>query len=689
MKEQTFKKANRITVAALGFMGAFFFAAAVYEWFTGHHEWEVWGIEITLRHWRKPWWIGTGFWLIALISSLDTPPLLSLFRRALARLGRGTGMDLESTGNVWALWGTLLGTAAGFFFAVHYYYLVPRLAYQILVVPSAGLAFGFVFYLFFSASDKLRTKLVPALDSWRVNSLRLMFVLLLLSLIVTGPAEAWEGRGTEPILFHSVGAVLTALCMAWLVLAKWSLTGPAGKFRRGMVPAVILTAAVVSTVFWVRENKRIDPSVHPRQRVILITMDTTRADYLSCYGYPKKTSPNLDALARSGVRFSRAFCPMGITDPSHASIFTGAYPRSHGLEKNYHSITAQVGSLPRVFQSRGYKTAAIISRTHLFPDSLGLTGFYHSSGPYDWIRKTSAHDAFRRTANYLIKNRNENVFLWVHFFDPHKTYKPHPGYSDQFIEENRGKRWGEHFLKEGKRYTEEEIRYHRGLYAGEIHYMDYWIGELVKFLNSLEPEPQSPPFVLATADHGEGLAEYQDRSVRFGFGHGGLLLNAIMHVPLIISWPGEIPENLVIPDIAESVDLAPTILDYLLDYQDFPAQGASLKAVIEQKDNTDGKAFLQRVRIMEEPSHPWLKEPGFAVINDPYKLLTDEAGKETLYDLSSDWEEKNDLSENRELMLDMMDKLNSWKEQTPKAKAEKRELSPSEIKSLKALGYVQ
>ncbi len=370
MKEQTIRRSNRITVSVLGFSGALFFAAALYEWFTGHHEWEVLGIEITLQHWRKPWWIGTGLWLIALMSALDPPRLLSWWREIMSRLGEFAGMDLESTGRVWALAGMLSGTAAGYILAVHYYYLFPRLAFQMLVVVAAGLCSSISFLLYFEAVEKLWSRFLSSVAPWRTNSFRLAFALVLFSLAVTGPAGYWEGRGTESILSHVCLALLIALCAAWLVMARWSLTGVFGKIRRGAVPAVVFGAITTAAIFWVNENKSLDPSASSPTRVIIITMDTTRADFLSCYGYPRKTTPNLDKLARSGVRFSRAFCPMGITDPSHASIFTGAYPRSHGLLKNYRSITGEVGSLPETFQRRGYKTAAIISRTHLFPSQL-------------------------------------------------------------------------------------------------------------------------------------------------------------------------------------------------------------------------------------------------------------------------------------------------------------------------------
>ncbi len=599
------------------------------------------------------------------------------------------GIDPDPAGKMWVLFGLVSGSVAGFIFAVHYYYLVPRLAYQIISLLVGAVAGAVAFGLFYHACEKIRASFFSFAGPWRTSSVRLALLVLILSLLVSGPLSSWEGRGTEPVFFHLALALAVALGTAWLAMSDWSLPGVKGRVRRGAVPAVILAAVVTSSFFWVKENNKSRAASQSVSRVVLITMDTTRADYLSCYGYPQKTTPNLDALAERGARFTRAFCPMGITDPSHASIFTGAYPRSHGLLKNWRSITGEVGSLPEIFQRRGYKTEAIISRTHLFPSQLNLPGFSHTSGPTEWIRKTSAREAFRRAANFLVKNRDEKVFLWVHFFDPHKTYIPHPGYSEPFISENRGKRWGRHFLTKGKRYTEEEVNYHRGLYAGEVRYMDHWIGELLGFLDNLRPAPEKAPFVLATADHGEALGEYQDRDVRFGFGHGGLLLNAIMHVPLIISRPGEIPEGVVIDDVAESVDVAPTVAEYALGQKDFPAQGESLAPVIGKRRPTDDKAFLQREIITQKPEHPHLKGPGFAVVKGPYKLLTNEAGKPALYDLSSDFEESRDISGNEELVNEMFNELSSWKKRTPKAEDVKKEFTPAEKKSLKALGYLQ
>jgi len=682
-------KTARILSYALLFIASFFIAAAVYVWFTGSHDWKILGIEISLRHWRKPWWYGIGFLVIALLVARDTLWPFNSIGKAIYRLGGLTGVQIESTGKRWALMGVFVGSFAGTMFALHYYWMVPRLAYQLLTVVGAAIAGMALHGLFGMGHKRLTALILPSLSEWRSASFRIVLYVLLWSWLVTGPlSEVWHARGTENVFLHSIFALFIALTLSWLLLAKWTGGETVARVHKAATLVVLIASVVVSVLSWVGENSRISAE-SPRDRVLLITVDTTRADFLSCYGYPRETSPNLDRIAASGARFTRAFCPMGITDPSHATILSGLYPRTHGLIDNFQSVAENVTSLAEVFRDKGYMTAAVVSRQHVLPSSLGLPGFDSESGPTVWMVKTSAQEAFRRAANLIIKHRDQKLFMWIHFFDPHKSYVPHKGYTDQFVEEFKGPKWGEHFLKPGKRYSQESLEYRRGLYAGEIRYMDHWIGRLVDFAGTLAPGPERPPFVLVIADHGEGMGEYQDRPERFGFGHGGLLLNGVIHIPLIMSWPGEISEGLVVDDVAESIDVAPTILDYVLDYKDYPTQGQSLRRAI-QRQPTDNEAVIQRAIIKHVEHRPDLALPQYAIVREGHKLIVTDGKPELLYDLEKDWEEENNLlNEKKSMTSNLEEGLQNWKETTPMITTERADLTPSEIKALKALGYLE
>jgi arylsulfatase A-like enzyme len=625
-RKVTNKKTQKITSIAIGALGLLFLSAAVYVWFTGSHRWYVLGIKISLRHWWKPWWIGTGLLVLRFFLTPQPGGVVSGASDFVRNVFRRAGIDLNQEGMAWAAWGMFIGTAAGFFFSVHYYYLAPLLAQRIIITILSGLASALIHWLFFHLVNRSLENFPLQLSTWRSGCLMRGLYIVIWSFLVTGPLMEWEARGTEPVVLQGIFGVAAGLAISWFSLAKWRMAGLFGIVRRWLMAAALLMAALISAASWYVDYGKTHPSLPPRDRVLLITVDTTRADFLSCYGYPRLTSPNLDALAVSGARFTRAFCPMGITDPSHATILTGVYPRTHGLISPHFEAVPFVGSLAEVFQDRGYHTSALTSREHLKPSDMNIPGYLEMSGPALWMRQTSGFEVYRRVANILYKHRDKNHFIWAHFFDPHHPYEPHPGMSDHFLEEDRGPKGGQVYLEPDKKYSDEDVKYRRDLYAGEIYYMDYWIGRLIELMRTLEPLPERPVFILVIADHGEAMGEYQERPIRYGFGHGGLLLNGVVHIPLIVNWPGMIPAGAVLDDVAEAVDVAPTILDYIFDYREFPTQGMSLRRTINGEAQSDQLAVIQRQIITNRPKRPWLKLPQHALIKDNMKLLTTQGG---------------------------------------------------------------
>jgi arylsulfatase A-like enzyme len=301
-----------------------------------------------------------------------------------------------------------------------------------------------------------------------------------------------------------------------------------------------------------------------------------------------------------------------------------------------------------------------------------------------WMISTSAREAWRRAANFLVRNRDQDVFLWVHFFDPHGDYQPHPGISDQFIEQNRGPSNGLTELGPGDHYSPEEVKYIRDLYAGEIFYMDLYLGRLIDLVSNLEPRAQRPPLILITADHGEFMGEYQDRPARIGFGHGPLF-NPGIYIPMLLSCPGVVPAGKVVADAAESVDVAPTLLDYALDFRTYPGQGQSLRPVIEGRGHTDQLAVSERIGVAQ----PNL--PIFSVVSGSHKFLVlHETARGPIYDLDRDFGEQHDLRPLQpELGAQSLNDYREWLKRTPATTIQERKLTPAETKALRALGYVE
>lgn len=641
----------------------------------------IWGVIIFLTEpliWARAMQtmaVGLLVWCLAMGAARDYPAASVLTARIFVRIGVALKADLGSAERRFAALGLVTGATVGCLFAIHYLYLFKLLYVQIgLVLAAATLgwfshlilhrAVHFVVGRFFTSPWR------RAAGVWGVYA-------AVWACLLAGPFDGWEALGTEPILKQIALGLGVGVGLCWLMLGKWR--GPEGKVHR---PALVLAAILIVAASAVNAARELSRTESPRQRVLLLTLDTTRADYLSCYGYPRETSPHLDELARSGARFEGAYSQAGITDPSHASILTGTYPRTHGLEYQMKGVTGDVPSMAEFFADRGYVTAAVISRDHVLPSELNVPGFIEMIGVRRWIGKTGGPEAYRRAANYLYRYRDKNLFLWVHFFDPHDSYEPHPGYSDKFYDKDRGRRRGN---RRETSYSDQEVKYMRDLYAGEIYYMDYWIGKLLEMVRNLEPVPQNPPMVAVVADHGEFLGEYMDHPMRFGFGHGPIY-NLGVHVPLIFSWPGHIPERVVVHDIVQSIDLSHTLVDYVLE-MDYPGQGHSLRGAINGEPFTH-TAVIYNCREHDKPV--WHYDPLYAVIKDEMKYMITDHRDGELFDLSTDWEESRNLSGVMpEMVKDMTVEWEDWMKKTPKAKPDDRELSPSEIKALKALGYIE
>jgi len=641
----------------------------------------VWGVVIFIVEpliWERAMrTIAVGFlvWCLALGAARDYPAPFHWAAGIIERISGLLRIDLSTPDRRFGALGLITCATAVYLFAVHYNYVFRLLGVQIGLV-LAGAATGWYSHLWlYRGVANLSARFYES--EWRKAAGVWGIYLMVWAALLAGPFGGWEALGTEPILKQLVTGLAFGLALCWLALGSWR--GPESKIHK---PALIVAAILLAAISgWNLKTELFDTKT-PKQRVILLTLDTTRADYLSCYGYPRETSPNLDKLASSGVRFARAFSQAGLTDPSHASILTGTYPRTHGLDYNLKSITGNVPSMAEYFNDRGYVTAAVISRDHVLPTELNVSGFEDMIGVKRWIGKTDGPEAFRRAANYLYKYRDRDLFLWVHFFDPHDSYEPHPGYSDKFYGEDRGRRLVKRY---GVKYSEEEVKYMRDLYAGEIYYMDYWIGRLLELARSMEPVPDTPLMVAAVADHGEFLGEYMEHPIKFGFGHGPIY-NIGVHVPLIFSWPGHIPEGVVVDDIVQSIDIAPTIVDYVLG-ADYPGQGHSLK------DTIGGADYDHIALIYNCKNRDWMDSQYkhiYAVVKDEMKYMITEKRNGELFDLEKDWYEKNDISSSKpDVVDDLTREWEGWIEKTPKAEPDNREMNESEIKTLKALGYIE
>lgn len=351
------------------------------------------------------------------------------------------------------------------------------------------------------------------------------------------------------------------------------------------------------------------PDSH-KPNVILLTLDTTRADRLGCYGRAGDVTPYLDSLAAGGVRFAEARCQVPITLPSHTSIFTGTYPETHGVHQ-HHDVFSQAGmsTLPEILHREGYSTASFLA-AEVLNRRFGLAdGFDHYGDDLGQLPNGAPGRARRaaavtQEARQWFADRPEGPFFaWLHFFDPHLPYQPLEPFASRFPDDP---------------------------YDAEVAYMDDRIGKLMAWLG--ERGDLENTIVAVIADHGESLGEHGI------IGHTEYVYREVMWVPLLLNWPGRIEGGRTVPDLVRSVDLMPTLLDLL--ELDIPAEveGSSLLPLMEGKPDQTARTSYFESRYLEN-LFGWA--PLFGVETWPHKLIR--APRSELYHVVNDPGEQENL----------------------------------------------
>jgi len=345
-----------------------------------------------------------------------------------------------------------------------------------------------------------------------------------------------------------------------------------------------------------------------RPSVLLVTFDTTRADALGCYGRRPSPTPNVDRLAREGVRFEQALSPAPLTVPAHASLMTGLVPRRHGVRDNAPDrLGPGVATLAERLAAGGWHTAAVVGAAVL-DRTTGLDrGFarYDDSvrvGPRRWFdwRERGASQVLE-AARARLAALEPPFLLWVHFYDPHRPYVPPGRFSGRF-----------------------------GDYHGEVAFADEAFGELLDLARGAVGERGL--VVVLAGDHGESLGEHGERD------HGVFVYQATQHVPLILAGP-RIPAGRVVHERVGLVDVAPTLYGLLgldrpegLDGRDLAPLWAARRR---------GRAPVVYELESVHPSRAWGWAPLAALVRGRFKYVA--APKPELYDLALDPGEQRNL----------------------------------------------
>ena len=417
---------------------------------------------------------------------------------------------------------------------------------------------------------------------------------------------------------------------------------------------VLLTVTVAAAVLSGGCSKPGDSGTRPsRLNVLLVTLDTTRASRLGCYGNERDTSPVLDALARDGIKFELAIAQAAVTPVSHASILTGLNPYQHGLRVLYaaagYELPETVPTLATVLSDAGYKTGAILSA---FPVSeyFGLDqGFDH----FDNGMKGSGEDTLRQDqrgfwrwdvranqqrsdettdkAIEWIRRQEGEFFAWVHYWDPHDRLMGPP---EEVVAR---------FVSPGPPGYERTIPYCDQYYDSEIFYMDSQFGRLIKMLKDRSLYDKT--VIVVVADHGEGLA---DGVANHGWWAHRLLYQEQIHLPLIIRVPGW-PTGSVVKDLVRSIDIFPTVLEVLGLQPPGPVEGVSLCSLMENKPEPPRLAYADALNALDLNTWMVLDRPKddllYCAMDRSWKLIYKPTYPDDseLYNLDDDPQELNNM----------------------------------------------
>jgi arylsulfatase A-like enzyme/Tfp pilus assembly protein PilF len=425
-----------------------------------------------------------------------------------------------------------------------------------------------------------------------------------------------------------------------------------------------MAVALLATLFIFPLSTSAGPTPNDPPNVLLITIDTVRADHLGCYGYKSIETPHLDALAAAGVRFANAYTPVPITLPAHTVMLTGTYPMRTGMHDfSGNRLNASQPTLATLLHAKGYATGAVVGSAVL-DSRFGLgRGFEFYYDHFDFSRLDEKNidammrpggEVVDRALGWLNGERQKPFLLWVHLYDAHHPYNPPAPYLQ---------------------------KYRSHPYDGGIAFVDAQVGRVVAYLKAKGIYDRT--LIVVAGDHGEGLGEHGEKT------HGFFIYDSTLHVPLIFKLPvGPGQQKSVVNDSANLADLLPTVLELVDGPRPSEVQGRSLVPAMAAKPGDASvenyaETYLPRIHFN------WSELRGIRFRQ--YHFI--DAPRPELYDLSSDPRElKNLYSTQRAVANELRKRLGTLIARlTPAAgdkMAESTGLDPALMERLKSLGYV-
>jgi arylsulfatase A-like enzyme len=537
----------------------------------------------------------------------------------------------------------------------------------------------------------------------------------------------WSDLMKMSISIVAVAAILV-LAASWRRAMDWKFVHRHGTTALGV--SIVAGALWFGTLGHTQPipTTALLPAVAQKPNILLVVLDTVRADHVSVYGYERDTTPYLREFAREATVYERAIACDGFTLSTHASMFTGVYPGWHGA-----TVTAQYPygaplpqrsqTLASVLRANGYWTAEAVANYGYLGTAMGLTqGFTltqarramplsDSSRPF-YLREsvkrllavtggTTAFDQYRLLATDInrhalamieqTRNQSTPFFIFLNYMDAHIPYIPPPPFRTQFSGTDRNLKpiveetyEGYTAIKDevnsGKRsLNENEKRYMISQYDAGIAFMDSAIGELLRRLRELGLYDNT--LVIITSDHGEAFGEHNRRE------HGiGSAYQDQVHVPLLVKYPGQ-HEAHRSDALVSQVDFMPTVLEVSGIAAPPGLQGESFRS---PRSEDSGVVFTDSSTLGYQKAYPRLRGVRRAVFSGPLKLIVWTAGDPEFYDLGSDpGELNNQYHPGDPRAAALMARVNEWIATIPRRSSQSRPIDKVTLQKLRSLGYVQ
>jgi len=455
------------------------------------------------------------------------------------------------------------------------------------------------------------------------------------------------------------------------VKRKSTLSATRGRLADCMRFAKRVLPWMVSLTCWAQSATRapVKPAVPTHPSVVLITLDTTRADRMGFLGSDRGLTPNLDALAHQATVFTRAYSHVPLTTPSHATILTATYPQFNHVNYMGDALGKSLPFLPEILHRSGYKTAAFVGALVLDPEKLAPgfdRGFdvynagFHRCRPgednYKCLERRG-EEVLKRATTWLSKRAAGPFFLWIHLYDPHDPYTPPEPY---------------------------RTRYAVDPYDGEIAYADAVVGKLIAELRNRNIVDGS--VIAVMADHGEAFGEHGERH------HGIFLYDETIHIPLLIKLPGQHATKEVDSRVG-LVDVAPTILravhlpvpTTMQGHSLLPLTATTKGASSTQTEHLDSPSAVYSESGYGHLSFGWSKLKAWRTGNYLYV----DAPTRELYDQIADPGATHNLALDLNAVADTAGaQMADFRRQTSAGEVEKTQLTAEQTESLHALGYV-